>query len=180
MIALLAATALGMEIRVPVPTTRLYDKPDRVCVRSRRFFGLQPVEMDDGRFEVSCGLDDGTPRVCMTLLLDEWPSRIAPFTCGDDPVYEIVPIPAFDPTEDIWDGVSVRRDVTIVAGSFDAGDLKEAAGLLPGGECGVIDHRFWFQAPSEPREQTCTLVLRDGSERQVPIRQVRRLPTAVP
>ena len=177
LIPLLAALAHAgpVEVRVPIPTQRLYDARDRVCVNAPARAPVPPIEVDDGRFSVSCTSDAGKAQLCLTLLLDQWPERVGTFECGVDPVYRLVPVPAFDPAETVWDGVQIRRDVSVLQAAYRVPDIEYAAGILPVGSCGITDHRFWFRAPAGTGAQTCTLVIDEQTERAVRIKPVRRL-----
>jgi hypothetical protein len=172
MIAALVLAAHAVDVRVPVPVRRLFDRPDRVCLDTRLLAGVEPVVIDDGIFEATCD----SAQLCLQLLTDAWPARVAPLSCGTDPEVTLVPVPAFDPEDRVWDGVSIRRDVDAVAAAFRVAEVERAAGILHGGRCGIDAHLLWVEAPQEPRRQRCTLVLEDGTERVVPIHLVRRLP----
>jgi hypothetical protein len=165
-----AAIAAPLVVRVPVPTTTLYDVADRVCLTVPTAQSIDPTEVDDGRFELTCSADGSRAEVCLKLLLAEWPERVAPLDCG--PV-RLVPVPAFDPGESIGDGVRILRRVSLVQASFRA-PMPDAPGLLPGGRCGVTNGQLWVVAPPQPKHQACTLVTAEG-ERVVPVTLVDRL-----
>ena len=172
MILLLALSAQADELRLPMPTARMYTTRDQVCLNRPTHEPIAPTEVTDGRFTVTCGTEGARLRVCIALELDTWPRRVGEVECGG---LQVVPVPAFDPTEDIWDGVSIRRDVSLLSGTWNAGEVDYAPGLLDGGRCGISYGQFWFVGPDR-RAQACTLVMPDGTERVVPIRVVDRLP----
>ena len=124
------AVAGPLVLRVPFPTQRLYDRPDRVCVSvPMQAPPSPPVESDDGRFHAACEQQDGRVSVCLTLSTEDWPERMAPLECQQgDRVVRILPVPAFDPAEDVWDGVVVVRKVSRVQAAFRVDSAALAAG----------------------------------------------------
>ncbi|MEZ4320616.1 MAG: hypothetical protein R3F61_24250 [Myxococcota bacterium] len=174
-LGLSAALAQPMVVRVPFPTSRMYDAPDRVCLQVSDARTLNPTVVDDGHFEATCGSDAGVLSLCLTLQERAWPERIAPLECeGDDVVVRVRPVPAFDPLEDVWDGVRIARNVSVVQATFRVDGVPDAPGLLAEGACGVRDGQLWVKTRPVPRRQECRVVLPDG-ERTVPIVLVNRL-----
>ncbi|MEM6931743.1 MAG: hypothetical protein AAF602_32730 [Myxococcota bacterium] len=171
----LALARPPLALDVPFPTQRIFDKPDQVCLRV-------PTSSPDtdstsvlGDFEVRCTARSGTLHACVQLLTDTWPDEVPPLQCGpDDAAVLMRPVPAFDPAEDIWDGVSLVRDVAVHQATYRV-DHPDVPGILPGGRCGIADGRFEFKTKAPDKRQTCILVIGE-EERRVPIRLVRRLP----
>jgi hypothetical protein len=183
-IALLLTTALAVEppeeflapptVRVPFPTKPMYDTRNRVCMRAPIGVDVQPTASDDGRFLATCQAEEGVLEICMTLLVPEMPERIAPLDC-ETPVgtLRVLAVPAFDPTESVFDGVRLARNVDSVQGTFQV-DLPDQPGILDGGSCGVRDGHLWVLTTYPAKHQVCTLV--DGeTEQSIPITLVRRL-----
>lgn len=172
------AAAQVHTIRVPFPTTRLFEVPDTVCLKVGDVdFEVAEVEVEDGSFSARCSSAKGQTEACVTLLADRWPGRIAPLQCqGMRGTIDMVPVQAFDPSDDPEDGVQIVRKVDVIQGAFRT-RLPDAVGVMAGGSCGVKDGRFWVVAAEEPRNQQCLLVLPDTTERTIPVTLVNKLTT---
>ena len=148
-------------VRVPFPVRRLYAEPD--------------TELDDGAFVGTCAPKGERTQLCLTLSQQEWPQRVAPLECdAGGQTVRMVPVPAFDPSEHVWDGVSIVRRVDSVQAAFQLEGVPDASGMMAQGSCGVSGGHFWVQTVAEPRRQSCLLLLSTG-ERRVPIRLVAKL-----
>ena len=172
---LLAAAWAGVvTVRVPFPATRMYEEPDQVCLNLPGFPPIDPVVVDDGRFEATCETTGGSVRLCLTLLTPEWPKRVAPLECGKDKLIRLLPVLAFDPQEDVWDGVRIARGTSLVQATFRVEGVSDAPGILPGGSCGVREEQLWIRTRVRTKHQSCTVVLPTG-EVEVPILLVDRI-----
>jgi len=173
----LAALAGPLELRIPFPTEPIFDGAQQICVDVDVDLGVPPIEVDDGRFTVSCFSEQGHTEACIAVSNPErWPTRMPSLVCpGSVRNLVVTPILAFDPTEDISDGVEILRRLTMVQVAFRVPDLQDRTGILPGGTCGVTDGFLWMNLHSEPRRQQCTLIAPDGGEQLVPIALVNRL-----
>lgn len=162
-------------IRAPFPTQRLFEVPDTVCLNVDADLGMHETEVEDGRFRATCSSSQGRTTACMTLLTATWPTRYAPLRCqGDQGTLVLEPVPAFDPDEDIEDGVDLVHRVDVIQGAFHTG-LADAVGMMDQGECGVKDGRFFVKTESREKKQSCLLVFLDTSEKTIPVRLVSRL-----
>jgi len=168
------AWAGPVTVRVPFPTRRMYEQPDQVCLSLEGYPPIRPVVVDDGRFEATCRTEGGALRLCLTLLTPEWPKRVAPLECGGENLIRLRPVPAFDPQENIWDGVRIARGANLVQATFRADGVPDAPGILPGGSCGIHDEQLWVKTGVETKHQSCLLVLPTG-EVEVPVRLVDRV-----
>ncbi len=180
MITLVAGVALALpplQLRVPFPTKPLFEGEQRLCVNVDGDLGIAPIEVDDGRFAVSCHSEAGRTEACMTVLADtQWPSRVPTLICpGTVRDLAITPVLAFDPTENVWDGVEILRRVAVHEAAFRVPDVPDLDGIIARGKCGVSDGYLWMKLREEPRRQVCTLVFPSGEERQVGIALVGRL-----
>lgn len=177
MVTLLAmAHGQTYTLDVPFPTRSIFDVPDTVCLQLGNLdLGVEAIEVEDGRFRAACRSAGGRTEACLTLQLAEWPTRYAPLRCeGTGGTLIVRPVPAFDPQEDVWDGVEIVRGVSVVQATFRV-DVPDMPGLMTTGTCGVTDGRLWIKAEELPRKQACTLIFDDGEERVVPVDLVRRL-----
>ena len=160
---------------VPFPTARLFDTPDRVCLLMSMDAPDSDSTTEMSDFSVQCAISSGQLSACVTLHSRTWPSQVPPLLCGpEDHAIRMRPVPAFDPAEDIWDGVSLVRDVAVLQAAYRV-EHPDAAGLMMGGRCGLENGRFWFKTKNQAKRQTCTLVVGE-TEHEIPIRLVRRLP----
>lgn len=168
---------LDNAIRLPFPTQPIFEGVQRVCINIGKDLGIEPVEVDDGPFTVSCDRDAGRTIACLQVDGSKpWPERMPTLVCPGTPRdLTVRPILAFDPTEDISDGVEILRRVTTHQATFVVPELPDAPGLLEDGSCGVSEGLLWVALGSEARRQTCTLILPDDSERQIPITLVDKL-----
>lgn len=164
-------------VRVPFPTSRVFrDVPDRVCLQlpltGKATSSLSQMHV----FEVDCRVADDWMTVCLTLTEPEWPDDLPPVTCGPDDgtAVRMRPVKAYDPSEDIWDGVGMLQVVDAYKAVFHV-DHPDTPGILRRGECGIREGLFWFDTTNPERQQECILVMADGSERRVPIRLLPRL-----
>lgn len=181
------AQARDIHLEVPFPTAPIYDGADqRICLGVNVDLGVDHTESEAGAFSVSCRPEGPRTEACVALLPDprtgelSWPERVPPLVCqGDEHRLIMRLVPAFDPTENPWDGVTIARNVDLVRAVFRVDTVPDAVGVLepPGaGQCGVKDETLWMVVPAEPRRQTCTLKLPEGPA-AVPIRLVKRLDT---
>lgn len=173
-----ALAASPRVLDVPFPTQKIFDRPERVCLRVPLDAPDSDSELTIADFGLRCTVTSRVLEACVELLSDTWPHEVPPLRCGpDDAAILVRPVAAFDPTEDIWDGVSLVRDVAVHQATFRV-DHRDVPGILPGGRCGIEDGRFEFKTRDPAKRQTCILVLGDEDEREVPIRLVRRLPSS--
>ncbi len=165
-------------VDVPFPTERIFDKPDRVCLRVPLPVPDTDSETTLGDFSLSCTVRSGMLFACVQLEVPTWPEKVPPLQCGpENASVRVRPVRAFDPTEDIWDGVSLVRDLAVLQATYRV-DHPDAPGILPGGRCAIQDGRFEFKTKNPEKRQTCTLVLGEDVERTIEIRLVRRLPAS--
>jgi hypothetical protein len=166
-----AALAVApLNLRVPFPRQTLFDHGQEVCVDVNLDLGVPHVEIEDGPFVLSCASQGGHTVACLRVEEGQpWPERPAPVTCeGTLRNLTVRPVPAFDPEDDVWDGVQILRGLSVTQAAFRVKDVEQAHGILPRGACGITDHVLWMKLPDEPREQRCVLVTPTG-ERVVPI-----------
>jgi len=177
MVTLLASLAMAgpITVKVPFPTSTMYDdQPDRVCLTVSGLHDVTPTVVDDGWFEASCGTADGRLEVCLTLLQPSWPKRVAPVVCeAVEGQLRVVPVRAFDPSEDVLDGVRILR-TDVIQGTFRTPNLPDSPGILDGGGCGVREGHLWVKSSRSERHQRCTLVV-DGEDLVIPILVVPKL-----
>ncbi|MCA9572838.1 MAG: hypothetical protein KC656_33600 [Myxococcales bacterium] len=171
------AWAQQVDVRVPFPTRRMYDGvADTVCVQFERDLGTPDVAVEDGAFTVSCRPAGTGTQACVRL--DDgstWPDRVPAIRCeGARGTLVVRPVQAFDPFDDIEDGVRVVRAVDSVQAVYRT-SRPDTVGSLPGGACGIRGGGFWFRTRSRARHQACTLVWEDGTVLDVPILLVRSL-----
>ncbi|MEO0600174.1 MAG: hypothetical protein AAF211_01990 [Myxococcota bacterium] len=163
-------------IRVPFPTSRVFDEqPDQVCllVELQASPTSSLSQMSD--FDVDCVVKDDWVKVCLTLLEPEWPADVPPVQCGPPGrVLTMRPVKAYDPAEDIWDGVAMLSTVGAYKAVYRV-DHPDVPGIMRRGQCGIRDGLFWFETTNDDRKQSCILVMEDDSERVIPIRLVPRL-----
>jgi len=179
-----AAHARDMHIEVPFPTAPIYpDKDQRICLGVNVDLGVDHTEAEAGGFRVTCEPQEGRTQACLTVLEPErgWPTRVPRLVCrGNEDKLVMKPVPAFDPTEDPWDGVVIARNVDLVRAVFRVPGAEDAYGVLDPegyGQCGIEDGYLWMVVPGAPRRQACLLDVEDGRA-VVPIRLVKRLDTS--
>ncbi|MEN0060839.1 MAG: hypothetical protein AAGA48_01755 [Myxococcota bacterium] len=169
------ALAAPIVIDVPFPTERLFDKPDRVCVELPSTLPNSFSQSEMEEFTLGCEVRDGMLFACVTLNTKQWPDQVPPLSCGPpEATVRIRPVAAFDPSETIWNGVSLVRNVSVLQAAYRV-NHPDAAGILPAGRCAIEDGKFWFKTLNPAARQTCTLVIGE-MERSIPIRLVRKLP----
>lgn len=162
-------------LRVPFPTAPLFDDTQRVCLTVDLDLGVDDIELEDSGFRATCAPVEGGTRACLEVVDPErWPRRLAELVCtGRSSSLVMKPVFAFDPDDDISDGVQIARSVDALRAAFRT-ELPDAPGILAGGACGVTDGLLWMRLAPEPRRQACTLVVGED-EVVVPVRLVRGL-----
>ncbi len=173
----MGAMARDIQLLMPFPTQPLYEgQEQRVCLSVNVDLGVDPTESEVGNYRVSCTPQGERTEACLTLLdPTHWPRRFPELTCqGSGNALVMRPVPAFDPTEDVWDGVTVARNVDVVRAVFRLPGVVDSYGSLEGGSCGVKGETLWMVIPPEPKLQVCHLDL-PKEEVPIEIRLVRRL-----
>jgi hypothetical protein len=177
MLLVTLAPARDIRLKMPFPTQPIYEGQEQtVCLSVNVSLGVDPTESEVGDLRVQCTPDGERTEACLTLTVPErWPRRPPTLTCeGTQHTLTMQPVPAFDPTDDVWDGVVIARNVDVVRAVFRLPGVVDAYGSLEGGSCGVKDGTLWMVVPPEPKRQTCYLALPDD-EVPIPIRMVKRL-----
>lgn len=159
-------------IRVPLPTTRVSDTlQDSICLLVPLTPGDTSSRSGLPSFDVDCVVAGDWMRVCITLTASQWPDEVPDIVCGQEDATRVRmrPVKAFDPLENIWDGVGLLQTVHAFGGMFRV-DHPDAPGVMNHGVCGIRGGIFSFETTNDARQQACHLVMADGSERTVPIR----------
>lgn len=176
MIHLLVAAAVAAPpartIRVPFPASRVSETgQDRVCLLVPLVPGDTSSHSQMPSFDVECVVENDWMQVCITLTEPEWPDYVPNIVCGkeDNGRVRMRPVKAFDPLEDIWDGVGLLQTVETVGAMYRV-DHPDTPGIMYRGVCGIRGGVFSFETSNREREQKCVLVMADGSERTIPIR----------
>jgi len=164
-------------IDVPFPSRRVFrDVPDRVCLEMAYRGNAKSTTSEVPGFEVTCKVEDDVVRVCVTLLEPTWPAYVPTVQCGSgDAAVQMRPVRAYDPTEEIWDGVALLQRVMIYKAAYRVPGHPDVPGIMDKGRCGIRDETFWFETRQAAHRQSCVLVMEDQSERVVPIRLVQQL-----
>ncbi|MEN0063326.1 MAG: hypothetical protein AAGA48_14330 [Myxococcota bacterium] len=173
-----AWAAPSVVVDVPFPSRRVFDDtPDRVCLTLEYRGKATSSKSQMSDFDVDCIVDKGRMSVCLTLLSPDWPTYVPPVQCGNDEdlAVRMRPKRAYDPTEDIWDGVAIVQGVMLYKAAYRVPKHPDVPGIMNQGKCGITDELFWFETRNPNHRQSCILVMEDQSERTIPIRLVQRL-----
>ncbi len=171
--------------RAPVPTQPLTDQePLQVCLQLGADLGIEPTSTTTGNTTLECATveqdDVRRTRMCYTVTQDDWPTEWPSVSCaGPRTTVQLRLIPAYDPLEDIEDGVTIFAGVDEVMATFIAGPEwpnQQAEGRR-GSRCEVVDGRFIVTRDSSSRRKdSCRLDRRDGKIVDIDIRFTNRAP----
>jgi len=165
-------------VDVPFPSRRVFDDiPDKVCLELEYRGDAESARSGVPGFDIECNVLGDVMSVCMTLLEPQWPSDVPTVQCGadDEAAVKMRPVAAYDPTEQIWDGVALLQRVMLYKAAYRAPGHPDVHGIMDEGKCGITEEIFWFETRNRAHRQSCILVMEDDSERVVPIRLVQKL-----